>query len=131
MIAHVLLIYLIYLLISRRRVAAVKAGHAKASQFRENQDEPAESLFVRNNLENQFELPMLFYPCCLALFVTGGTSFLTVALAWLFVLSRYGHAFIHVTTNRLRHRYLAFVFGLLTLGVMWSVLALHLTFGIS
>ena len=59
--AQVALTYAIYALISRRRVAAIKAGDATVSQFRENQDEPPQSRFVRNNLANQFELPVLFF----------------------------------------------------------------------
>ena len=61
MIAHVVLVYSIYVLIARRRRAAVRAGSAKPSQFRENVGEPPESQYVRNNLANQFELPVLFH----------------------------------------------------------------------
>jgi hypothetical protein len=110
---------MVYALISRRRIAAIKAGHAKTSQFRENRDEPAESLFARNNLANQFELPVLFYPACLSLFVLDGVSLVPLLLAWLFVASRYVHAWIHVTSNRIRHRRPAFVAGYVTLAALW------------
>ena len=50
MVAHVALVFGVYWLLSARRIEAVKSGRAKPSQFRENRDEPAESLFVRNNL---------------------------------------------------------------------------------
>ncbi len=126
MIAHVVLVYGIYGLIALRRKRAVEAGSAKVSQFRENRDEPGESLFVRNNLANQFELPMLFYACCLALYASGGVGTLVLMLAWLFVLSRYVHAAIHVTTNRVRHRQLAFIVGFLSLATMWAALAVHI-----
>lgn len=127
MIAHAALIYFIYFLISKRRIEAVKAGRARASQFRENRDEPDESLFVRNNLANQFELPVLFYPCCLALYVTGGVGLFVVILAWLFVATRYIHAWIHITTNRIRHRRPMFFLGYLLLGVMWIALAVQIS----
>jgi hypothetical protein len=104
MIAHAALVYVIYVVTFLRRVAAVKAGSARVSQFRENQNEPAESLFARNNLANQFELPMLFHAVCLALFVTGGAGAFALAAAWIFALSRMLHAYIHVTSNRIRHR---------------------------
>ena len=126
MIAHVALVYIVYALISRARIKAVKSGAATSSQFRENRDEPAGSLFIRNNLENQFELPMLFYPAVLALYVTDGVSIVTVILAWLFVVSRYLHAWIHVTTNRIRHRRPAFILGYFILAVLWLMLALHI-----
>jgi hypothetical protein len=126
MIAHVVLVYSIYVLIARRRRAAVRAGSAKPSQFRENVVEPPESQYVRNNLANQFELPVLFHSGCLALYVTGGAGLVAVILAWLFVASRYVHAVIHVTTNRIRHRQPVFSLGYLALGAMWLWLALHL-----
>lgn len=126
MLAHVALIYGVYFLISRRRIQAISAGSAKAAQFRENQVEPSESLFVRNNLANQFELPMLFYPLCVSLYVTDGVNLFTVILAWLFVASRYIHAWIHTTTNRIRHRRPSFIIGWLVMGVLWCALALHI-----
>ncbi len=126
MLLQVALIYAIYALISVRRKAAVRAGSVRTSDFRENRNEPPESLFVRNNLANQFELPVLFFAACLALYVANGVNVLTVALAWIFVLSRCVHAAIHVTTNRIRHRQPAFVVGFLALLVIWVWFALHI-----
>lgn len=126
MIAHVALVYAIYVLMLLRRKQAIKAGSVKVSQFRENRDEPAESLFVRNNLANQFELPLLFHAACLALYATAGANLFVVILAWLFVLSRYVHAYIHVTSNRIRYRQPAFSAGFIALGLMWIWLALHI-----
>lgn len=129
MIAHVALVYGIYALMSMRRRQAVREGSARTSQFRENRDEPAQSLFYRNNLANQFELPVLFHVGVLALFVTGGAGLAAVVVAWVFVLSRYAHAYIHVTSNRIRLRQPAFVVGFLAAGLLWALLALHLVAG--
>jgi hypothetical protein len=126
MLVQVALVYAVYILISRRRVAAIKAGSARSSQFRENRDEPPESLFARNNLTNQFELPVLFYAACLSLYATGGATVVPVVLAWLFALSRVAHAYVHVTSNRLRYRRPIFALGYFILGIMWVWFALHL-----
>ncbi|WP_430305863.1 MAPEG family protein [Rhizobium sp. 0TCS1.26] len=126
MIAHAALVLALYVQLSRRRVAAVKAGRATVAQFRENLREPEESLFVHNNLKNQFELPMFFHIVCLALFAVDGDNIGTVVLAWLFVASRYVHAYIHVTTNRIRHRRPAFIAGVATLLGLWVWLAVWL-----
>jgi hypothetical protein len=125
-IVQVALTYCIYALISRRRIAAIKAGDASVSQFRENQDEPPQSRFVRNNLENQFELPVLFFAAGISAFVLGFADAAMIALAWLFALSRIAHAWVHVTTNRIRHRRPAFVLGFLALGAMWALIAWRL-----
>lgn len=126
MMAHVLLVYAVYILMRLRRGRAIENGSARISQFRENRDEPAESLFVRNNLANQFELPVLFHAACLALFVTGNAGALAIGLAWIFAISRYGHAYVHVTSNRIRYRQPLFVIGFVAAGLMWLLLALRL-----
>ena len=122
-IAQVALTYAIYFLMSKRRMGAIRDGKASVSQFRENQNEPPESLFVRNNLANQFELPVLFFAACLSLHAVGLADTLSIILAWLFVASRYVHAWIHVTTNRIRHRRPLFIVGFFVLGFMWLRLA--------
>lgn len=126
MIGHVLLVFLIYGLLSLRRKAAVMSGSAKISQFRENQNEPAQSLFVRNALGNQFELPVLFHIACLSLYVTQGVGTVALAVAWIFVVSRYAHTAIHVTSNRIRYRQPAFIAGFVMVFVLWILLALQL-----
>ncbi|MEO3998277.1 MAPEG family protein [Mesorhizobium sp. CAU 1732] len=126
MIAHVALVFGIYFLMFLRRKAAVQAGSVRISDFRENQKEPPESLFVRNNLANQFELPVLFHACCLTLYAVAGAGLLAVVLAWIFAISRYVHAYIHVTSNRMRYRQPAFSLGFIALVFMWILLAVHL-----
>ncbi len=120
------LVAVVYVQLMLKRVDAVRAGHARSSQFRENRNEPEESLFVRNNLENQFELPTLFFPVCIALFVTGGANLYTTLLAWLFVISRVAHAWVHIRTNRIRHRRPLFAAGFLFVGLLYLALLLNL-----
>ncbi len=123
------LTYGIYALGSRRRYAAVAAGEAKPGQFRITGNEPERSASAIRNLINQFELPVLFYVCCLTLFVLGAAGTIAIVLAWAFALSRIGHAFVHVTSNRLRFRRPAFIAGFLILGAMWALLAWRLALG--
>ncbi|MCG5479942.1 MAG: MAPEG family protein [Ensifer alkalisoli] len=122
-LAHVALIFSLYAPLSRRRVALVRAGKVEASQFRENREEPGESLVVRNSIANQFELPVLFYVCCVLLYVTEGDNLAAVGLAWLFVALRYAHAFVHVTSNRLKFRRPLFMACFVTLVALWAWLA--------
>ena len=129
MIAHAVLVFVIYAMMLLKRREAVIAGDATMSQFRENRDEPAQSLFVRNNLANQFELPVLFHAVCLALFVTGGAGTAAIVMAWIFAVSRYVHAFIHVTSNNIRQRQPAFASGFVMVVLMWGLLAVHLLRG--
>ncbi|TPL08961.1 hypothetical protein FJ938_08300 [Mesorhizobium sp. B2-4-14] len=124
MLAHVLLIYIVYAVLGRRRFFAVNSGEAKAGQYKVRSTEPASS--VASNLINQFELPVLFYVLCLALHLTNGVNYLTLALMWIFVLTRYVQAGIHLTGNNLLLRNRSFVLGAVVLLLGWIWFALHL-----
>ncbi|CDZ44552.1 MAPEG family protein [Neorhizobium galegae] len=126
MIAHAALVFFLYWLLSKKRYMAVKSGSAEAGQFRENREEPRESLVVHNNLKNQFELPVLFYAVCLALYVSTADNWGSVVLAWIFVLSRYAHSYVHLTSNRLRYRRPIFMVGFFAVMAMWVWLAVWL-----
>jgi hypothetical protein len=126
MIAHAALVFILYYLLSVRRVAAVKSGSVKAQQFKENLSEPEGSLLVHNNLKNQFELPILFYAGVLAIYATNADNIFTIVLAWVFVLSRYAHSYVHVTSNRLRYRRPLFMVGFAVTVVLWAWLAVWL-----
>ncbi|NRP84585.1 hypothetical protein GFPCMMHI_00462 [Ensifer adhaerens] len=130
MVAHAVLVFILYALLGWRRRVLVKDGRIKPSQFRENHagDEPAESLVVRNSIANQFELPLLFYVCCIMLYVTQADNLPAVILAWLFVATRYVHAFVHVTSNNLRYRSPLFALGYIVLAGMWVWLGVWLAF---
>ena len=123
LLAHVALVYGLYALLGQRRAKMVRAGKIAKSDYRENRDEPAESLAVKNCLANQFELPVLFYACCILLYVTEADNLVADALAWVFVALRYAHAAIHVTSNDLRYRSPIFAAGYLVLAAMWVWLA--------
>lgn len=126
MIAHAALVFFLYWLLSRRRFEAVRGGSIQAGDFRENRQEPPESLLVHNNLRNQFELPVLFYAGCLALYVSTADNMATVALSWIFVLSRYAHSYVHLTSNRLRYRRPLFMLGFFAVIGLWLWLAVWL-----
>ncbi|MBB4191781.1 hypothetical protein GGE45_001490 [Rhizobium aethiopicum] len=129
LLAHVALVYGIYALLGTRRAKMVRAGKIEQSEYRENRDEPAESLVVKNCLANQFELPVLFYACCVLLYVTEADNLVSVCLAWTFVILRYAHAVIHVTSNDLRYRSPIFAAGYLVLAAMWGWLAIWMAVG--
>lgn len=125
MLAHVLLVYIVYAVLGIRRRDAVRAG-TRVNHFKTRAPEPEQSATASANIMNQFELPLLFHVACLALFVTAGVSTVSLTLAWLFVLSRYAHAWLHLTSNRIIYRSSVFQLGALILLVLWVWFALHL-----
>ncbi|MFN3751480.1 MAG: MAPEG family protein [Thiobacillus sp.] len=79
-----------------------------------------------DNLSNLFELPVLFYVLCLALAATGLSTPGYSAAAWGFVVLRAVHSLIHVTYNRVIHRFIAWMLGAAWLFGMWGAFAFRL-----
>jgi hypothetical protein len=70
---------------------------------------------------NQFELPVLFYVLTILSIITKHADVIFLVLAWIFVLSRLGHAFIHTTSNKVKVRGAIYGIGALVLTIMWVI----------
>lgn len=79
-----------------------------------------------DNFSNLLEAPVLFYVLCLVLVITDQATSAQVALAWVYVLLRSLHSLIHVTYNRVIHRFAAHVLSMACLSSMWAVFAISL-----
>ena len=104
-----------------RNVAVIR-GAASQRYFRTfTDDKPAEWVErpVRTYM-NLLELPVLFYLVCLLMLTTGRFDAVQVSLAWVFVITRYLHAFIYIGFNHLPLRFAAFLTGVFTLAVIWT-----------
>lgn len=123
LIVQTALIYTIYVLVSRRRMTAVREGKAKAADFKVPIVEPEPTATVTRNLVNQFELPVLFYAVCIILYMVNGVNYATIVLAWVFVVTRIAHSWVHVTTNNIRHRRPIFIVGYVVNAILWLWLA--------
>ena len=78
---------------------------------------------IGNSYHNQFELPVLFYVLTILAWLTKQADFAFVLLAWVFVVLRLIHAYVHVTNNYVAHRFYVFLAGAIVLLVMWAVFA--------
>jgi hypothetical protein len=70
---------------------------------------------------NQFELPVLFYVLTILAYFTHHAGFLFVILAWIFVIFRILHAYVHVTSNNVRVRGPLFGVSAVVLAIMWII----------
>jgi hypothetical protein len=105
------------------RTQALRSGAVKPEQIALR--EPNWSLRVMqigNAYHNQLELPVLFYVVMLLAMVTKTLDVVIYVLAWMFVLSRLVHAYIHVTSNRLDRRGGLFGLGAIALLLMWVII---------
>jgi hypothetical protein len=75
---------------------------------------------------NQFELPLLFYILIALALPLRHADLVIVMLSWVFVVCRFAHAGIFVTSNDLSHRSLAWFAGVLVLLAMWLYFALKI-----
>lgn len=79
-----------------------------------------------DNFRNLFEVPVLFYALCAALAVSHQVTPLFVTGGWLYVVLRAGHSFIHITYNRVMHRFSAYVASTVLLFALWAMFTVRL-----
>jgi hypothetical protein len=79
-----------------------------------------------DNFRNLFEVPVLFYVLCIALAVTSASTPGFVAAAWAYVILRALHSLIHITYNRVIHRFLVYVSSTALLFGMWVVFVMRI-----
>jgi len=85
---------------------------------------PVRTTQIGNCYRNQFELPVLFYVLIALALPLHHADAVIVALSWVFVVVRFIHAGIFVTSNDLNRRSLAWLAGALVLLAMWVYFAM-------
>ncbi len=119
-------VFLTFVLMGLMAIMRVRGAQARRYKVRDiavdNRNYPADLIKYGNAYSNQFELPVLFYLLFIILLITGGRNAGPyLLLAWGFVLMRYVHAFIHVTSNNVIRRFYAFLGSAVTLLSMWGL----------
>jgi hypothetical protein len=113
----VLLTLLIYVRLIKVKIREMKAGRVDMARRGLHEDAWGEAVLqINNNIRNQFELPVLFYVVCGVLWALEAVGILALVAAWLFVLSRIAHAWVHLTSNYIPNRRRFFTAG-------WWILA--------
>ena len=124
---QVLLVFILMIWMAKERQTAIRRGvvHPRDIALREPKW-PPKAMQVANSFSNQFEIPVLFYVVTVLAAITRQADLLFVILSWLFVISRYIHAFIHTTSNRVPRRGLVYGLGVVIVLALWVELALRL-----
>jgi hypothetical protein len=73
-----------------------------------------------DNFRNLFEVPVLFYALCAVLASAQHVSSFFVIGAWVYVALRCIHSFIHLTYNRVMHRFAVYVLSTVILFILWG-----------
>jgi len=87
---------------------------------------PTRATQIGNSFSNQFELPVLLYILIALALPLRHADLVIVLLSWVFVVTRFAHAGIFVTSNDLKRRSLAWFAGVLVLFAMWIYFALRI-----
>lgn len=125
--AQVLLTLGILIWMGFERVPRVARGEIAIKDIAvEREAYPLQARLLSNSFDNQFQLPVLFYVAALIALWSGGAGWVELALVWLFVVLRYVHAGVHVTTNRVYRRFAVYCAGLVVLALLWLWLVLRI-----
>ncbi len=110
-------------------LAVAKAQASKLGQVNEerralyNDAWPENVQKINNSIRNQFEIPVLFYILIFVNFSAELIDITTHILAWLFVASRFFHAYIHTGSNFIPLRRRFFMMGCFIIFAMIVVTA--------
>jgi hypothetical protein len=102
------------------RLEALRRGDVKLEDISLGEKAwPPRVTQIANAHDNQYQLPVLLYALVLLALVLHKVDLPLVAGAWIFVLSRFAHAYVYVTTNHVPSRFRTYIAGLLALAAMW------------
>ena len=106
------------------RLAAIRRREVSIRYYRlYNEGEQTPRLqVIGRHLQNHYEVPPLFYIAVILLYVTGSVTPVAVVFAWLYFASRCAHSFIHLGSNNVTHRFIAFAVSGLILACLWILL---------
>ncbi len=109
------------------RTGSVTSGETKLKDIALRQPNwPPKIAQVGNCFSNQFEIPVLFYVLIAIALPLRRADLVIVMLSWVFVVTRFAHAGIFVTSNDVRTRSLAWFAGVLVVIAMWVYFALKI-----
>jgi hypothetical protein len=109
----------LHLAVKRRRAFATGTRWQDISMREPNW--PKDCVIAGNAFLNQFEIPVLFYVLSILALITKQADLVFVVMAWLFVITRYLHAGVFLTTNHVPTRGALFGIGVIVLILMWII----------
>ena len=124
---QVALTFALLIWMASARTASVKRGETKLRDIALGQSAwPAKPMQISNCYDSQFQIPLLFYVLVVLAWMTKQADLIFVVMAWIFVLSRLAHAYIHTGSNHVPTRFRVFAVGMIVLLLMWIVFAVRI-----
>ncbi|MDO7844410.1 MAPEG family protein [Sphingomonas immobilis] len=122
--ALVALIFVVFVVMFYQRGRHTRANPPRDSDFATTEAamryfEPVE--MPANNYRNLFEMPLLYFALVPLLLITRQADHLQIVLAWVYVILRIIHSFIHIGPKVVTWRAAAYALSALVLMAMWIV----------
>lgn len=126
MAAYVFYLFFMFLFVFIVRFRVVKAGNRDIGRYfktyADKSKVPERFLVMERHVDNQFQVPMIFFVTGILAIALQRQTTPIVSLAWLFVISRFVHTYIHLGTNKLLKRAGIFAVGWFCLVAIWVFL---------
>jgi hypothetical protein len=116
---------LLWMTTARTKASKGRGTGLKDSAFRQPNG-PERVTQIGDCFSNQFEIPILFYLLIALALPLRHADLFIVLMSWVFVVTRFAHAGIFVTSNNVQQRGLAWFAGVLVLLAMWIYFALRM-----
>ena len=106
---------------------AVKSREVEYRFFRLYEGSSPEYLrLARQHYKNLFEIPILFHLLCVVLFIVDDVREFDLWIVWSFVISKYIHSYIRMTSNYVPNRAYSFYVSIILLLAAWISLAIRI-----
>ena len=118
----VLLIPIFVLFLNAKRKANDRAaGISRPEAAIDNTAWSLPVVLTSNALANQFQLPVVFYVLAFINFNLDTVNMALLVLCWVFAFTRWVHAIIHVTSNKISLRVSFFGIGAISLLILFGM----------
>lgn len=127
-VALVALTVTVWIFLYVDRIGEMRARRIKPQALSTSREatQALQNLNAADNFRNLFEVPVLFYVLCVSLAVTQSVTPLTLWGAWIYVVLRAAHSFIHLTYNRVMHRFVTYALSTILVFAMWAGFGIRL-----
>ncbi len=121
-----LAVLLYFKLIAVKKAALVEGSVDEDRRALHDDAWPDSVMQVNNCIRNQFEAPVLFYAVVGVVYALNAVNWIALSLAWIFVVSRYFHAYVHTGSNFVPRRRRFFTVSVLSVLALTIYAALQL-----
>ena len=127
-LVQIIITLAVFIALSIAKANALKHGEVDESRRALYDDAWPEGVQkINNNIRNQFETPVLFYLLTIILWLLDAANPLAQLLAWLYVLTRFLHTWIHTRSNYVPMRRRLFMLSMFLLFLL-TLLAVFAVF---